>query len=309
MTTKQVTLIAAVTSLVTVVLVAVLLWVAGVAAGPLASNGGSVPRLINYQGRLTDAAGNPLTGSYNMTFRLYTGGAVCWTEAQTVNVTYGVLNVLLGNVTPIPPNCFTSPNLELGVRVGSDSEMTPRRRVVSAGYAYKAEEAVDADTLDGSHASAFASTSHGHASLDAADGDPQRALLVDNDGNIGIGTMNPARKLEVNGDALIKGALTIQSTVVPGGVASHPVYYPLGISINAGHYGRTYLLLASEHWTDGNATHSAMYLIRCGYSGNYFQSFYIGGSGDFVMFQADANGILNAASVYGTVLAIIANKE
>jgi hypothetical protein len=272
----------------------------------------SVPQLINYQGRLTDAAGNPLTGSYNMTFCLYdvaTGGAPLWTESQTVSVTYGVFNALLGSINAIPTTVFNNQSLYLGVRVGSDSEMTPRRRVVSAGYAYKAEEAVDADTLDGSHASAFASTSHGHASLDAADGDPQRALLVDNDGNIGIGTMNPARKLEVNGDALIKGALTIQSTVVPGGVASHPVYYPLGISINAGHYGRTYLLLASEHWTDGNATHSAMYLIRCGYSGNYFQSFYIGGSGDFVMFQADANGILNAASVYGTVLAIIANKE
>jgi len=179
MNTKQVTLIAVATSLTTVAIVAALLWVAGVAgAGPLASSGGSVPRLINYQGRLTDAAGNPLNGSYNMTFCLYaaaTGGTALWCETQPVNVSYGVFNALLGSVTPIPSSCFSSSDLRLGVRVGSDSEMTPRRRVVSAGYAYKAEDAghaiqadqateathaaqadlaTTADTVDGFHASA-----------------------------------------------------------------------------------------------------------------------------------------------------------
>jgi hypothetical protein len=160
MTTKQVTLVAVATSLTTVAITAALLWVAGVAgAGPLASNGGSVPRLINYQGRLTDAAGNPLTGSYNMTFCLYevaTGGTPLWCETQAVNVTYGVFNALLGSVTPIPATAFGSTNLYLGVRVGSDSEMTPRRRVVSVGYAYKAEDANNADTVDGLHASSTA---------------------------------------------------------------------------------------------------------------------------------------------------------
>jgi len=55
MTTKQVTLIAMTTNLATVAIVTALLWVARIAgARPLASNGRSVPRLINYQGRLTD---------------------------------------------------------------------------------------------------------------------------------------------------------------------------------------------------------------------------------------------------------------
>ena len=31
----------------------------------------SVPGLISYQGRLTDATGNPLTGTYDMRFCLY----------------------------------------------------------------------------------------------------------------------------------------------------------------------------------------------------------------------------------------------
>ncbi len=34
----------------------------------------AVPHLINYQGRLTDSSGNPLNGSYNLTFRIYDAG-------------------------------------------------------------------------------------------------------------------------------------------------------------------------------------------------------------------------------------------
>ena len=167
MSTKQVTLIALATSLATVAVVAALLWVAGVAgAGPLASNGGSVPHLINYQGRLTDASGDPLTGDYDMRFCLYADaecpdGSDLWREFQTVSVTYGVFSVLL----PIPETLFDGPELYLGVKVGDDAEMRPCRRVVSAGYAYKAEDAaqaehathadqaINADMVDGLHAS------------------------------------------------------------------------------------------------------------------------------------------------------------
>lgn len=31
-----------------------------------------VPRLINYQGYLKDGSGNPVTGSVNFTFKIYT---------------------------------------------------------------------------------------------------------------------------------------------------------------------------------------------------------------------------------------------
>ena len=133
-----------------------LMWVRqSVSAARLSAT--SIPQLINYQGRLTDAAGNPLTGTYSMTFRLYKDGAVCWNETQDVTVTYGVFNILLGNSALIPPDCFSSSNLELGVQISPDTqEMAPRRRVVSAGYAYKAE---DASTLQGLQASDFASAS------------------------------------------------------------------------------------------------------------------------------------------------------
>ncbi|MCP4712284.1 MAG: hypothetical protein GY869_26985, partial [Planctomycetes bacterium] len=33
----------------------------------------TVPLVVNYQGNLKDAEGNPLSGSYTMTFRIYAG--------------------------------------------------------------------------------------------------------------------------------------------------------------------------------------------------------------------------------------------
>lgn len=128
----------------------------------------SIPQVISYQGRLTDAAGNPLTGDYDMRFCLYgepAGGSALWCEQAAVSVSYGVFSVLLGSITSIPQELFDEPDLFLGVKIGSDDEMIPRRRIVSVGYAYRAEIALDADTVDDMHASDFASTSHTHPEI------------------------------------------------------------------------------------------------------------------------------------------------
>ena len=44
-----------------------------------------------------------------------------------------------------------------------------------------------------------------------------------------------------------------------------------GLSINAGSLGKTYILICSAQWDAGNNTSSAIYLIRCGFNGGYFQ--------------------------------------
>jgi hypothetical protein len=65
----------------------------------------AIPHLINYQGMLTDNSGNPLSGSYNLTFKIWTdttGGSSLWTETQNgVQVTNGLFNVILGKVTTL----------------------------------------------------------------------------------------------------------------------------------------------------------------------------------------------------------------
>ncbi len=118
-----------------------------------------IPRLINFQGRLTDSSGKfVVDGNYSVTFSIYSvpsGGSALWSETQSVSVSKGLFNVILGSNTPIPNSIFDSyVDTYLGVQVGADAEMTPRQRISSLGYAYYS---LNADKLDGLDASDFTS--------------------------------------------------------------------------------------------------------------------------------------------------------
>jgi hypothetical protein len=56
----------------------------------------------------------------------------------------------------------------------------------------------------------------GH-SLDAPDGDPQDAIVVDNLGNVGIGTGAPATKLDVSGNVRVSGTLASGNSITIDG--------------------------------------------------------------------------------------------
>jgi len=111
-----------------------------------------IPHLINYQGKLTDSDGSPLNGSYGATFKIYTaesGGAMLWQEPRTITIEKGIFSVMLGGVTALSLP-FDEPYF-LGIQVGGDPEMTPRQKIVSTGYAYRAEEAdnaIEAENAD-----------------------------------------------------------------------------------------------------------------------------------------------------------------
>src|SRR3990172_3435342 len=129
----------------------------------------AVPQTINFQGYLTNPGGVPVNTTVDITFKVYdvlSGGSPLWTETQTVTVTTGVFNVTLGAITPLPGNLFDQQTRYLGITVAGDSgEMTPRQMLTSVGYSIKtgkADTAVDADTLDGQHASAFSVSGHNH---------------------------------------------------------------------------------------------------------------------------------------------------
>ena len=139
-----------------------------------------IPQLINYQGILQDPkTGLPIDENKSITFSIYataTGGTALWSETQTVSIAKGYFSVLLGSVTPIPQTVFSGGDRYLGVKVGTDAEMTPRKRIVSVGYALMA---ADADKVDGQDASAFAAAGHNHdgryytqSQLKTSDGSP-----------------------------------------------------------------------------------------------------------------------------------------
>jgi microcystin-dependent protein len=111
-----------------------------------------VPQLINYQGKLTNAGGSQVPdGSYDVEFKIYdvaTGGTALWSETwnsgtSQVATKGGVFNALLGKYNPIPVTFFADHSVTyLGITVGSDSEMTPRQRITSVGYAFEAANGV-----------------------------------------------------------------------------------------------------------------------------------------------------------------------
>lgn len=102
------------------------------------------PRLINYQGLLTDAGGEPLNGDYSMTFAIYDDSVlstpvnVLWQEIHTsVTVTNGLFNVLLGSSTPLSSVQFTDTARYLGIKVGADPEITPRSHFTTSAYSFQ----------------------------------------------------------------------------------------------------------------------------------------------------------------------------
>ncbi len=119
------------------VLAAVLvLWVTGFS---------SVPSLINYQGRLTDSAGNPVPdGTYSVTFAIYdapSGGNILWSELQDVTTTDGLFAVLLGSVNPVTSSAFQGNASYLSIQIGANPEQLPRQRFVSSAYSFRSEVA------------------------------------------------------------------------------------------------------------------------------------------------------------------------
>ena len=107
-----------------------------------------VPRLVSYQGVLTDTLGTPKPdGPYQLTFRLYkleTGGNAGWLETKSIQLQHGLFSTMLGDQTAFPPSIdFTNPYW-LSVQVG-DFELSPRVRLGSVGYAIRA---IKADTAE-----------------------------------------------------------------------------------------------------------------------------------------------------------------
>ena len=138
-----------------------------------------VPQLLNYQGRLTDDAGIPITTATTVRFSLYQGGDAATPGSGTLvyeedaSVTpddNGVFSHLIGSGTVIygalDATVFQTASpvfLEIAVDpAGANETLLPRKQIVTVGYSFKSELADDADTVDGEHAAAFSPVVHNH---------------------------------------------------------------------------------------------------------------------------------------------------
>jgi hypothetical protein len=120
----------------------------------------SVPRLIAFNGILSDRNSQPLSGVTGVTFALYRdqkGGVPIWTEIQNVQIdAQGRYTTWLGATQPdgLPADLFSSGEPRwLGIQAQlPGEEEQPRVFLFSVPYALKA---ADADTIGGKPASAF----------------------------------------------------------------------------------------------------------------------------------------------------------
>lgn len=128
--------------------------------------GQSVPSLVNYQGRLTDQNGAPLSGgSYTIQFRLWdsstNASGLIWAQQQNLTIqSNGVFNVILGapggSDVPGPPPMVNDLNLAFGstnrylgltvtsfnaIPITSPTEILPRSQLLAVPYAVSAANA------------------------------------------------------------------------------------------------------------------------------------------------------------------------
>jgi hypothetical protein len=191
----------------TLAVIASLAWAsqAGAISLGMPSAAGTSIGSVAYQGRLADTSGSPLTGTYTMTFSIYnsaTGGVALWEEQWTgsnsVSVSKGLFNVMLGSINAMPQSLFAgNDSLWLGIAVGADAEMTPRVQLGSVPYAVVAQT-VPAGSLTTDKLADGAVTS---AKLDSNLSIPGNLLVGS---RVGIGTGTPQQALDVNGSLLIR---------------------------------------------------------------------------------------------------------
>ena len=119
---------------------------------------GTVPRVVNYSGKATDAQGKAISGIAGATFAIYKDqneGAPLWLETQSIQAdAKGNYTVQLGATKPdgLPQDLFSSGQARwLGVTVNGGQEQ-PRVLLLSVPYALKA---ADAETIGGLPPSAF----------------------------------------------------------------------------------------------------------------------------------------------------------
>ena len=105
-------------------------------AAPATAFADSIP----IQGRLTNASGSPLTGSFAMTFNIYNvpvgGPSLCTSTNPAVAVANGLWNATIDGCGG-GSGLFAGGDTQLyvGIQVGADPEMTPRQPLRAVPYA------------------------------------------------------------------------------------------------------------------------------------------------------------------------------
>lgn len=100
-----------------------------------------IPKVISYQGILTDNGIPKPDGEYEIKFSLYdviTGGKALWSESKTLTVNSGLFTTFLGDATQFETTINFDKPYWLGIQVGNEAELPKRIPLTSAGYSFTA---------------------------------------------------------------------------------------------------------------------------------------------------------------------------
>ena len=106
------------------------------------------PRQIDISAYIVNGSDEEITnGEYEVRFSIYSAdranssemeGSPIWSETQKVNLEDGILRAYLGSVNALPYLNFSGSNYYLGIKIGNDSEMIPRKRIAAVPLAIDA---------------------------------------------------------------------------------------------------------------------------------------------------------------------------
>ena len=180
----------------TLVLMVILALALPAIAGPSQAPSATSTSTISYQGRLADAAGDPLTGYFDIRFRIYDSPSAPeplwveeWDGENSVAVSDGLFNVMLGSIN----NTLVEPiaghdELYLGIQVNQDSEMVPRVQLGSVPFSMQALTVADGSITTGKIATGAITTTH---ILDGAVADDKLANeKINKAGDSGVGSLH-----------------------------------------------------------------------------------------------------------------------
>ncbi len=197
----------------------------------------AIPQTFNIHGKLTNSDGAPITTATNINFSIYnsyTGGTPVYTKLKTITPdSEGIYDVILDGIDKIKADT----QYFLGIKVGSDAEMTPRINLTSTPYAVRAQNVtisgVEFNSQVNLSGQNLITTGNITASYFIGDGSKLINLNLSgiegasqwitsgnniyfNVGNVGIGLTSPTYKLTVDGNASISGLLAMNSNKITG---------------------------------------------------------------------------------------------
>jgi len=161
------------------------------------------PGVLSYQGYLVHAADSTaVTDTLEMTFKLFdaeTKGNEVWIETQFVEVNKGLFHVYLGTENPFDLIVFDGNPRWLQVEIQAQI-LGVRQTVGWAAYSHWSWNAEKFSGLSPDDLDIRWVNEEDLNHLNAADGDPFRALFVDDEGRVGIGTQSPSHLLTLMGN-------------------------------------------------------------------------------------------------------------